>query len=135
MGKYVSKADLENVFGKDNIATWSNLDGEAGADEARIATAIAVAEEDIENRFRDGRYAIPFSPIPLVVKDWCARLAGIWLFENRPGFNKSDEEKEGFEDVRDIIDREIEAYTSGQRRLACTLVDSGNKQVGGPVVV
>jgi len=133
MSSYVTKDDLEDIFGKDNIATWSNLDGEADADTVRIDRAIAVAEEDVENRFRDGKYALPFNPIPLVVKDWCARLAGIWLFENRPGYNKNEEEKEGFEDMRDSIDRQVEAYTSGQRTLPANLADNINK--GGPIAI
>lgn len=120
MGVYVAKADIENVFGKDNVARWSNLDGEVGADTTRIAFAIATAEEDVENRFRDGRYALPFVPVTnKTVMNWCARLAGIWLFENRPAFNKSETQKEGFQDLKDDIASEIESYTSGQRKLNC----------------
>ena len=134
MGVYVVKADIENVFGKDNVARWSNLDGEVGADTTRITLAIATAEEDVENRFRDGRYALPFSPdTNKTVINWCARLAGIWLFENRPSFNKDETQKEGFQDMRDGIDSEIEMYTSGQRRLNCNL--AGEVHNAGPVAV
>ena len=134
MGAYVAKANIENVFGKDNVARWSNLDGEVGADAARITLAIETAEEDVENRFRDGRYAVPFSPTTSkTIRNWCARLAGIWLFENRPAFNKSENQKEGFQDLKDDIASEIEAYTSGQRKLSCTLADEVRN--AGPVVV
>jgi len=130
---YIVKSDIENVFGKDNVARWSNLDGEVGADTTRINTAIAVAEEEVENRFRGGRYAIPFSTPSEVVKSWCARLAGIWLFENRPGFNKADTQKEGFQDMKDDLASEIEAYTSGQRQLPCDFASEVENV--GPIAV
>lgn len=130
---YAVTADLWNAFGKDNIARWSNLDGEVGADTTRIASAIATAGEDIDNRFRDGRYAIPFTPACKTVTNWCARLAGIWLFETRPAFNKGETQKEGFQDVKDAIDSEVEMYTSGQRTLPCDFASEVENT--GPVVV
>jgi phage gp36-like protein len=133
MSDYIEKADIEDVFGKDNVATWSNLDGDPGADATRIATAISVAEEDVNNRFRGGKYSIPLAPVSDIVKNWCARLAGIWLFENRPSFNKSETQKEGFQDMKDGVDSEVEMYTSGQRVLPCTLASDVYGM--GPVAV
>ena len=130
---YAAKTDIESVFGKDNVARWSNLDGETGADATRITTAIAVADEDIENRFRGGRYAIPFIVASETVKSWCARLAGIWLFENRPSYNKAETQKEGFQNMKDGIDSEIEMYTSGQRLLPCKFAEDVENT--GPAVV
>ena len=130
---YSVQADIENVFGKDNVARWSNLDGEAGADTARIATAIAVADEDIDNRFRGGRYALPLNPASETVKNWSARLAGIWLFENRPSYNKAENQNEGFQEMGDKVDSQIEMYTSGQRQLLCTF--AADVEDAGPVVV
>lgn len=133
MGTYIGQSDIEDVFGTSNVAHWSNLAGGTGADTVRIARAIAVAEEDVENRFRGSEYAIPFAPIPEVVKNWCAVLAGLWLFESRPGFNKTAEEEEGFTTMREKIDSEIDAYRSGQRKLSSNKVSS--KQPGAPVVI
>lgn len=133
MASYITKADIENVFGKDNVAQWSNLDGEVDADVARINTAIAVAEEDVENRFRDGRYTLPFNPVSEVVKKWCATLAGLWLFSNRPAYRHDEEDMEGFSDLKSEVDDEIAAYQSGQRRLNCQLAD--DVIPGSPVVV
>lgn len=130
---YIVQADIENVFGKDNVARWSNLDGEVGADVTRIATAISVAEEDVENRFRGGKYAIPLTPASQIIKSWCARLAGIWLFENRPSYNKAETQGEGFQDMKDAVDSEVEMYTSNQRILPCNLVDDVHE--AGPVAV
>lgn len=133
MGAYIAQSDLEDIFGKDNIAVWSNLDGEPDADAVRIAKAIEYAEEDIENRFRGGKYALPFSPAAKVIKDWCAKLAGLWLFESRPGFKSSDEAWEGYTGMKESVNAEIDAYTGGQRALPCTLI--GEIQPGAPVVV
>jgi len=133
MSAYIAQTDLEDIFGRDNIAVWSNLDGETGADAMRIAKAIEAAEEEVENRFRDGKYAIPFSPVAKKIKDWCAKLAGLWLFENRPGFKSSDETWEGFTGMKESVDLEIDAYTSGQRILPCSLIDG--IQPSAPVVV
>ena len=130
---YIAKSDIEDVFGKDNVAVWSNLDGETDADTARIARAIVLAEEDVENRFRGGKYQLPFSPIPEVVKNWCATLAGIWLFENRPGYKTTDEEWEGFNKLEEKVGGDIDAYTSGQRQLAATPI--ANTSAESPQVV
>lgn len=123
-GIYIAQADIEDVFGKDNVATWSNLDGEAGADTTRINSAIEWAEEEVQNRFREGRYKLPFSPIPKVLKYWCAALAGLWLFENRPGYKYTKEQLEGFNLVRERVDKDIDSYNSGQRVLDCELAHS-----------
>lgn len=133
MSNYISQSDIEDVFGKDNVAVWSNLDGETGAETARIARAIAIAEEDVENRFRGGKYLLPFSPIPEVVKNWCATLAGIWLFENRPGYKTTDEEWEGFTKLEEKVGDDIDAYTSGARQLDTGLASATGAE--GPTVV
>lgn len=133
MGKYIAQSDIEDVFGKDNVAVWSNLDGEADADTARITRAIVLAEEDVENRFRGGKYRLPFSPIPEVVKNWCATLAGIWLFENRPGYKTTDEEWEGFSKLEEKVGDDIDAYTGGKRQLSATLIS--NSSAESPTIV
>lgn len=131
---YATQSDIEDIFGKDNVAIWSNLDGETGADTTRIARAITYAEENVENRFRSGKYALPFNPIPAVVVHWVATLAGLWLFENRPDYkNAKEDEVKGFKDMRDALEVDIEAYVSGQRQLASNKVDT--TQPSSPVVI
>jgi len=132
MGAYVDKADVENTFGVDNVAAWSDLTGAGSADATRIALAITYAEGLINDSFRDGRYAIPFSPIPVVLKDWCAKLAGVWLFFNRPLYGKNQEAASGFIDVRTMVLDEVNSYTSGRRKFSATL--STVLGVNAPVV-
>lgn len=136
MAKYIAQSDIEDVFGVDNVALWSNLDNSDDmADTVRIAKAIEYAEEDIENRFRESRYAVPFvgttGNIPKVLIDWMAKIAGLWLFECRP--KVVDEEEISFDDMKKSIDSEIAAYHSGQRRLALTLAETNIP--GAPIVM
>jgi len=132
---YATQSDIENVFGKDNVAKWSNLEGESDIDTIRIAAALAYAAEDIENRFRNGKYAIPFSPVPVVIKHWVSTLAGLWLFESRPDYKNAREEQiAGFKDMRDNLDIEIEAYVSGQRQLTANK-RRGSQQPSAPTVI
>ena len=85
-GRYIAKADIENRFGVTNVAVWSDLDGGDTADDPRIEVAIAFAEAEVNNRFLESRYAIPFAffgGIDPVVQDWCAIIAGEWLYTSR----------------------------------------------------
>lgn len=132
MGVYISQSDIEDIFGIDNVRIWSNLANEnSSANSARITNAIKYAEAEIENRFRNGRYAIPFVNGGSVLVNWIASFAGIWLFEHRPVFN--EEEAVGFDDLRESIDSDIEQYLSGQRLLPAGL--SASTDVTAPVVI
>jgi phage gp36-like protein len=119
---YASKSDIELHFGDRNVAIWSNLDNtDAAANDARITEALTYADADIDDRFRNSRYAVPFSPVPTKVKEWSAKLAGIWLFESRPG--KREENTTYVDMKRDIAD-EIDLYLVGSRQLDATLNDA-----------
>jgi|TARA_R100000501_G_C2631536_1_gene127889 phage gp36-like protein len=133
MSSYIEQTDIENVFGTDNVATWSNLAGGTTVDTDRIDSAILYAEALVEDSFRGGKYDLPFSPIPEVVKDWCSKLAGIWLFMCRPGYRRDSETTEGFADIREIVLSEIATYNSGQRLFDCNA--STSKGISGPVVI
>lgn len=136
MGKYIGQSDIEDVFGIDNVAIWSNLDNSSdAADAGRVQKAIEYAEEEVENRFRESRYTVPFvglyGDVPRVLKDWMAKIAGVWLFECRP--KVVDDEEVGFADMQEKVDISIDAYLSGQRRLA--LVLSKGRSPTSPVAV
>lgn len=120
---YITQADIESVFGVENVASWSNLESDSTtADTGRIADAIAWAEQDINDRFRGGAYTIPFVPQssgalrPVI--DWCAKLAGAWLYQSR-GISA---ETNPVGDVLVAVEGSIRAYQAGQRRLDCARV-------------
>lgn len=142
MGRYIQQSDIEDVFGEANVLVWSNLDNDSETvNTTRIARAIAYAEEDIENRFRCGQYVIPFvgsaGSLPSVLTDWMAKLAGVWLYESRPqrvgSGDDENAEEINFSRMRRQVEKEINQYVSGQRRLALTLAESDNPT--GPVVL
>lgn len=124
---YCTQAQIEGVFGARNVALWSNLDkvsvndGVPAVVAQRITDAIAWADEQIDNRFRNSRYLIPLTPAAVTVSDWAAKLAGVWLYRSR-GFRKSA----AGEDIDDRIAShekevhdDINLYLSGARSLAC----------------
>ena len=62
MGTYISRSDVETVFGVANVAKWSDKDrdnAEVNAD--NVAAAIAEAEAEIDDRFRSSRYVVPLT--------------------------------------------------------------------------
>ena len=136
MGRYITRTDVEAVFGVDNVATWSNLENtQASANEDRIDAAIARAEGCIDDRFRGGTYAVPLSNLgdasSAVVKDWASNLAGAWLFESR-GLRDDDPTAHRMAERRRRIDREMVEYLSGQRRLDAARATTGP---GAPSVI
>ena len=83
---YIVKADVESIFGIDNVKTWADLDNDQVQSkiDARVTASITTAEAMCNDRLRSGPYAIPISgTIPDTVKDICAKLAGNWLYDAR----------------------------------------------------
>lgn len=129
---YSAQSDLENLFGTANVAAWSNLEGGTDADTDRIAAAIAWADAYIDDRFRPcGIYSLPFSGTSPIVTNWSASLAGIWLFQSRP--TGGGDAGASYADKREQVEREIDLYIIGGRRLTCTRAESKNANV--PYVV
>ena len=118
MTNYIVQTDIESVFGADNIATWSNLDNlDASANTDRITSAINYAESVIDDRFRNTRYTVPLQgdgAVLYVVKDWAAKLAGIWLYQSR-GTHDDNEEGDKLSDVKESVYAEMDTYLSGGR--------------------
>jgi len=133
MGIYIGQSNIEDVFGIDNIAAWSNLEGGTEVNVTRVALAISYAEGIIEDSFRGGRYQIPFSPVPIIVIDWCSKLAGVWLFLCRPLYKKDLESSKGFVSLRETVFDEIAMYNSGQR--AFSSLKATKEDVNSPTVI
>lgn len=131
---YITQANIEAIFGVENVRRWSNLENEdLDTDTDAISTAIAWAEAYVEDRFRPcGIYALPFSPTSnVMVVNWMATLAGIWLFQRRP--NNGADATVTWIDRREQVEREMDMYISGGRRLNCTRAHTTNPTV--PYVV
>ena len=84
---YCTQSQIEDVFGVENIQTWSDLDNSGTTDTARIARAIAVVSERIDDVARITNYKIPLADEDAAtsasLSDLAATLAGIWLYEAR----------------------------------------------------
>lgn len=83
---YGSSFAVYNIFGTKNVNLWADLDNEGDADTiaGRIAWALCLATSTIDSRLLGGIYGIPFiAPVPCVVQDACARLAGCLLYDAR----------------------------------------------------
>ena len=136
MGTYISKADVEALFGTSNVAKWSNLDNDdAQTNEARIDDAIDYAEGLIDDRLRDSKYAVPLvgnsTNALRTIKNVAAQLAGWWLYRAR-GLRDDDETTDKMatheEDAQGIID----GYLSGRMKLDAVVSET---QPTAPVVV
>jgi hypothetical protein len=95
---YCDRDDIEDVFGVGNVAKWADLDNDEDSTKiaARIARAVTAAMADVDSRMLGGPYTVPLAKadasIPTLVTDVCARLAGVWLYENH-GVQDYDAEK------------------------------------------
>lgn len=96
---YSVRTDLNAVFGKANVDTWADLDGDQDADKitARIAAAVLSADGEIDAFMLHGPYALPIvdaeNATPVIVRDVSAKLAGVWLYEARGVMDADDNGK------------------------------------------
>ena len=130
MSSYISSADIDNVFGSVNVTKWSNLDNATTTrDAGRVISAIAYGEGFVEDRFRGGEYSVPFQRTtgswPVMLVDWMAKLAGIWLYRSRGSLDgDKDKGADKYDDMSEKVEEQIDAYVSGQRRLSLQLAES-----------
>jgi phage gp36-like protein len=94
---YCDQTYLEQRFGPANIAKWADLDndGDAAAIAERIATALELATDEIDDELRGGACDIPFEDTPSTprrIQNICAGIAGCWLYEAR---GSADADPEG----------------------------------------
>lgn len=136
MGTYINKSNVEALFGTDNVATWSNLDNDdAQANEARVDDAIAFAEGFIDDRFRDGKYAVPLvgnsTNALQTIKNVASQLAGWWLYRAR-GLRDDETEADKMATHEADANEIIDGYLSGRMKLDAALTKT---QPTAPVVV
>lgn len=83
-------SDLENVFGRDNINHWADLDNDdnAGTISSRINWAINLATAEVQAQLTATSYTWDVVVGHILVNNAIAIKAGLWLYANRA---KSDE--------------------------------------------
>jgi phage gp36-like protein len=118
-GYYAAQADVENKFGANNVARWSQLDNSSSsADEGRISSALQYADATIDGFFRDGPYVTPLvlSSGGALAVNWAATIAGVWLYGNR-GQRDQDKDASKYTAMLAGVMREMGMYKGGVLRL------------------
>lgn len=82
---YCTRQDVERRWGIKNVKIWADIDSDE--DNAKIQTqiswAIQTASDRIDADMATLDYTVPFSPIPAIVRQQTAALAGAILFNTR----------------------------------------------------
>ena len=90
-----------------------------------------MADAQINGLFTGGPYPLDFSPVPTLVEDWSAKLAGVELYRRR-GLSDTDETGDKLTDLEKQVNSDMSWYVSGSRRLQTELSHSS---ATAPVVV
>jgi len=117
---YCTRADIEGLVGRANVATWADRDNDQDAEtvDDNVTDAIATADARIDGTFQDGPYSIPFAAtVPQLVKDWSRKLAAVELYRAR-GFRDEGDDPAG---KLGVLESDVESamwqYVNGARRL------------------
>jgi len=117
--RYSSKAELDNLFGINNVNIWADLDNtkNSTAKRARMIAMMVKADSIIDAKLRDGPYKVPFvPPYPRTIINLSTRLAGFLLYEHR-GITDSAEQKHELNWHGDYVDKVINWILSRKWRL------------------
>lgn len=111
----VSRAAIEAVFGKANIATWADTDNDQDATTIsnRIAWAANKATTIVLGRLKK-KYIIPFPVMPSLVVEMICTRAGVELFRSPRGLVEGDVESNQINSINDANDQLIGMVLSGR---------------------
>jgi len=141
MGLYAAKQDLIDWIGEKNLTEISVVDNDSNEpNDGRIDVAIARGQATINNKFRTGFYAIPFSfsdeDSIQQVREWNVVLAVVWLWRARR-INSPNNTKKAkanfFEDNEKRVRAEMASVLAGATRLNAATVEDDHPTA--PVVV
>lgn len=99
---YASRTDLETRFGAAELAQLADRDGDGVEDAGVIDGALADADQ-LVNGYVAGRYAVPLSPVPDLVKRWACDIARYFLWADA---------------VTDLVKARYEAAVNGLKDVA-----------------
>lgn len=126
MSDYCVRADVEDIYGADNVSEWANLDNDGNATNItnRIAARITDASQEVDEYLNGTHYHIPLATFagitPRSIKRITAMLVGVMLYECG----------RGVEDMRDgePVHQLMWARQSVYQQLAD--IASGKRQIG-----
>jgi phage gp36-like protein len=83
-GRYTSVGLMKIRVGQLNVTAWSDTSGTGTENTAAEQWAIDTAENELDDRMRGGKYAIPFiAPVPISVQKWATDIALFYLYTSR----------------------------------------------------
>ncbi len=122
---YCSRAHMESMFGRENIAKWADMENteDAQLGFSRVSRSIVVATAEIDDRLRDGPVVIPFAVPPTTIVNLAAAFAGVWLYESR-----------GIEDFDDTTGQPIHRLAHHKKQAIRTLdeIRAGKRVIDAP---
>lgn len=92
---YCTQSDIVNELPLTQLTQLADDDGDGSPDSAVVSAAIAKADSDI-NSYCAGRYLVPFSPVPDVIKNKSVIISIYYLYLRRsavPEIRKDAHEK------------------------------------------
>jgi len=122
---YSVSADMDIVFGADNIASWTDLDKDKDADKiaARKELAILASDAEIDDAARTTGYRIPIAgdtgSTPTSIRMLSIVGAQLWLYEARGAIDTDDQgaPKHNYRFFWYWRQRRLEAIRSGEIKL------------------
>lgn len=100
---YSTEAEVRESKYEDSL---DNIAGTGVEGTAKIAAAILYADTQIDY-FCNGKYTVPFSPVPDIINQWSICMAVCWLY------NQSDVINEQVQKKCDAIMEELEKIRDG----------------------
>lgn len=81
-GPYCEHADILGQISPDVLIQLTDDTSDGVADMSRVTQAIATADAEIDG-YCAGRYNVPFSPVPAVIKGLSVEIAVYYLYKRR----------------------------------------------------
>lgn len=138
MGRYITPKDVDDLYGCTNVQRWADLDNtkQQNAIRDRIELAIVNAEDYIDSRLLNGKYAIPFAAVPRQVKFLTALYTGVLLYDGRQVLD-AGEGRDQVSRQRKMFDTYIRRILAGQIKLIhpTTGLELAQQSITHPITV
>ena len=96
---YCTQADVQDAAGgSERLKEISDLENSGSIDSAVVTKAIAVADELIDS-YAQRRHAVPFSPVPVRIRELSVNEAVYWLKKRRQRVLSDDEREDHSERI------------------------------------
>lgn len=114
---YCTREDIDREYGRTNVDKWADLENTESGDDIddRVDWAIALGDVEIDDRLRDGPYAIPFTSPPRRIVRLCAIWAGLMLYQSRGStdFDADGNAQDQYQHQRRYFDESLKKIHGG----------------------